>query len=152
MQSTTQTQPHLKTKSRVPNSKLKTSKVKYMPIRGLIQEGEGSSVVGSVSPWPNKCTHPLVPFDFLCKTYPHFLQRINGLASRVTDLECVPFHLDALNSLDLSEVVSDNEDKFLSVAACIQPHSPPWVSEVAWVASLNTGPLTMWVWNQEQDI
>ncbi len=46
------------------------------------------------------------------------------------------------NSLDLWEVVSDNEEKFVSVAACIQPHSPPWVSEVAWVACLNTGPLT----------
>jgi hypothetical protein len=47
------------------------------------------------------------------------------------------------NSLDLWKVVSDNEEKFVSVAACIQPHSLPWVSEVAWVACLNTGPLTM---------
>lgn len=102
-----------------------------MPIRGLIQEGEGTGV-GSVSPWPNKCTLGSTsgPFGsiWLCERhiYPHFLQRINGLASRVTDLECVPFHRDALNSLDLWEVVSDNEEKFLSVAACMQPHSLPW--------------------------
>ncbi len=85
----------------------------------------------------------------LCKAYPHFLQRINGLASRVTDLECVPFHLDALNSLDLWELVSDNERSFCLwqlVYFCSNtspPPSLPWVSEVAWVACLNIGLLTI---------